>query len=140
MSYLKGAVWSWDLDLVISHKEMVCSPSSGQGTVDLTASRLKSSRLLGDLGFCGPVRCLVSSHVTMCLPCHLQVKCRTTIAPQSRGHFQWLQDSSSSRTDDLSVASSNCETLVLLALATCRSLTVYNDDSLGCIDFGKVGG
>ena len=67
---------------------------------------LKSGKPLGDLGFCGPCRCLVKFHIIMCLPCHFQVKCHTTIAPS------------------LVVASSGCETLVLLILVTCLSLLV----------------
>ena len=114
LSYMKGAVWFWDLDLVISHKEMVCSSRSRRGAVDLTASGLKSGKSLGDLGFCGLVRCLVRFHIIMCRPCHLQVKCRTTIAPQSRGRLQWLRDSGSICTSDLFFASSSCETLVPL--------------------------
>ena len=58
----------------------------------------------------------------MCLPDHLQVRRRTSIAPS------------------LVVASSGCETLVLLTLVTYPSLTGHNDDSLGCIDSGKVEG
>ena len=79
LSYLKGVVWSWDLDLVISHKEMVCSSRLGQGAADLATSGLKSGRSLGDLSFCGPVRCLVRFHVITCWPCHLQVKHRTIV-------------------------------------------------------------
>ena len=79
LSYLKGAVWSWDLDRVISHEGMICLSCSGHGTADLTAFELKSGRSLSDLGFCGLVRCLVRFHVILYLPCHLQVIYRTTI-------------------------------------------------------------
>ena len=122
LSYLKGVVWSSDLDLVIPYKGMICSSCLGRWAADLMASGLKSSRSLGDLGFCGPVRCLVRFDVIIYLPCHLQVKHRTIIAPS------------------LVAVSNGCETLVLLVLAICRSLTAHNDDSLGCIDSGKVGG
>ena len=80
LSYLKDAVWSWNLDLVISHKEVVCSSCSGRWAADLTAFGLKSGRSLGDLSFCGPVRYLVRFYVIMCLSCHFQVKRRTTRA------------------------------------------------------------
>ena len=78
LSYMKRAVWSWDLDLVILYEGMICSSCSGRWAVDLKAFGLKSSRSLGDLGFYGPVRCLVRFHIIICLLCHLQVRHRTT--------------------------------------------------------------
>ena len=83
LSYLKGAVWSRDLDLVIPCKEMVCPFHSGCWATDLTTSSLTSGRSLGDLGFCDPVRCLVRFHIIMCPPCHLQVKRCTTLRNSS---------------------------------------------------------
>ena len=105
LNYLKGAVWSWDLDLVTSQEGMICSSRSGRGAADLTTSGLKSGRSLGDLGFCGPVRCLVRFHIIVCLPC------------SRSSTIQQLPPS-------LVVASSGYETLVLLILATCLSFLV----------------
>ena len=79
LSYLKRSVWSWDLDLVIPHEGMISSSCSGHCAADLTASEVKSSRSSGDLGFCGPVRGLIRFHIIICLPCHLQVRHRTTV-------------------------------------------------------------
>ena len=78
LSSLKGAVWSWDLDLAISCEEVICSSCLGHWVADLTAYGLRCDGSLGDLRFCGPVICLVKFLVIMCLPCHLQVKRRTT--------------------------------------------------------------
>ena len=109
LSSLKGAVCSWDLDMAISCEEVICSSCSGRCVADPTAYGLRCDGSLGDQGFCGPIICPVKIHVIMCSSHHLQVKHHTTIAPS------------------LVVASSDCETLVLLVLETCFSLPVTEE-------------